>query len=50
MPVIPDEFVNVVSERYIELYEKLSGASFDRSDLSDIGSRVEANVLAFLNS
>jgi hypothetical protein len=34
MPVMPDEFVNEISERYIELYEKVTGRSFVR-DMSD---------------
>ncbi|NQY67035.1 MAG: phosphoribosylaminoimidazolesuccinocarboxamide synthase [Flavobacteriales bacterium] len=50
MPPMPDEFVTETSDRYIELYEKISGDSFNRGDLSNIGERVEKNVNAFLES
>lgn len=50
MPVMPDEFVNTVTERYIELYEKITGEKFVKADNSDIESRIEKNVLGFLDS
>ncbi len=48
MPVMPDEFVQVVTDRYIELYEKITGKDFEKSDTSDISSRIQNNVNAFL--
>lgn len=48
MPVMPDDFVKVVTERYIELYEMITGLSFERADTSDITSRIQNNVNAFL--
>ena len=48
MPVMPDEFVNVVTERYIELYEKITGKTFEKADTSDISARIQNNVDAFL--
>lgn len=48
MPVMPADFVNSVSERYIELYEKITGEKFVKADVSDIHNRVEKNVLAAL--
>lgn len=48
MPVMPDEFVNTVTERYIELYEKITGEKFVKADNSDIESRIEKNVLEYL--
>ena len=48
MPVMPDDFVNVVTDRYIELYEKLSGTSFQKDPIDDIGKRIEENVSSFL--
>ncbi len=48
MPMMPDAFVEVVSERYIELYEKVTGKVFDRSNTVPIRERIEQNVLAFL--
>tara|TARA_Y100001978_G_scaffold113320_1_gene101064 strand:- start:1167 stop:2111 length:945 start_codon:yes stop_codon:yes gene_type:complete len=50
MPVMPDEFVEVVSNRYIELYEKITGASFQRADINDIPSRIEQNLERYLSN
>jgi phosphoribosylaminoimidazole-succinocarboxamide synthase len=50
IPEMNEAFVNEVSERYIELYEQITGEKFDRTDVSDIVSRVESNVNAFLKS
>lgn len=48
IPDMPAEFVETVSERYIELYEKITGDSFERADVSSVAERVEQNILAFL--
>ena len=48
MPVMPDEFVQVVTERYIELYEKITGKAFQKSDTTNISDRIQKNVDAFL--
>lgn len=48
VPVMSDEFVNEVSERYIELYEQITGDKFQRADVTDIQSRIENNCNAFL--
>ena len=50
IPEMTDDFVNKVSERYIELYEKLTGEPFVRSDVSDVMRRVEENVNRFFAS
>lgn len=50
MPEMPDDFVETVSERYIELYEKITGSKFVKADVSDIHSRIEKNVLGFIES
>jgi len=44
VPYMPDEFVNQVSERYIELYEKLTAEKFARSDTSGIMGRIKNNI------
>jgi len=44
MPVMPDEFVNEISERYIELYEKVTGRAFVRDTSDDPESRIERNI------
>jgi phosphoribosylaminoimidazole-succinocarboxamide synthase len=49
VPDMPDDFVNQVSERYIELYEKITGDKFVRADVSDVLSRVQHNITNFLN-
>ncbi|MDO9136824.1 MAG: phosphoribosylaminoimidazolesuccinocarboxamide synthase, partial [Lutibacter sp.] len=41
--------INEISDRYIELYEKITGETFVKSDVSNIMERIEKNVLAFLN-
>lgn len=49
MPEITDEYAASVSERYIELYEHITGEQFDRTtDQTDIAARIEANVKAYL--
>lgn len=50
IPDMPDEFVNTITERYIELYEKITGKAFDRADTSNIEQRIQSNVEAFLKT
>lgn len=50
MPIMPDEFVNTVTERYIELYEKITGEKFYRADTNRISTRVEANIMDFITN
>ena len=49
MPEMPENFVAEVSERYIELFESITGEKFIKSDTDQIMSRIEKNVLSFLN-
>lgn len=48
IPEMDDAFVTSVSERYIELYEKITGERFVKSDISDVISRVEKNISDFI--
>lgn len=48
MPTMPDEFVNSVTDRYIELFEKITGRTFEKADTSSVLSRIEKNVLKYL--
>lgn len=48
MPGMPKEFVQSVSDRYIELFEKITGEKFEKSDLTNVHQRVENNILSFL--
>ncbi len=50
MPEMPDEFVNTVTDRYIELFEKITGKSFERADTSNIHERIQTNVDKYLES
>jgi phosphoribosylaminoimidazole-succinocarboxamide synthase len=49
MPEMPDSFVQTVTDRYIELYEKITGKGFEKSDTSDIQNRIQQNVDQFLD-
>ena len=49
VPEMPEEFVNQVSERYIELYEKITGDKFVKADAKEVLHRIEKNVTAKLN-
>jgi len=49
LPVIPDDFINLVSERYIELYETITGEKFVKGDNSDdVNNRIFDNVSDYL--
>lgn len=47
IPEMNKEFVKSVSERYIELFEKVSGTKFEKPDLENPLDRIEKNVLEF---
>ena len=48
LPEMSDEYIASVSERYIELYENITGETFVKAPLDNIQSRIEENVLNFL--
>jgi phosphoribosylaminoimidazole-succinocarboxamide synthase len=48
MPEMPDDFVKSVSERYIELFELITGDKFIPADTERIQSRVESNVASWI--
>ena len=50
LPEMTDAYIASVSDRYIELYEQITGDSFIKADLSAIHTRIEQNVLRFLES
>lgn len=51
MPEITDEYAESVSERYIELYEHITGEKFDKCNVADdIALRIEDNVNEYLKS
>ena len=50
VPFMSDEYIETVSERYIELYENITGEKFNKADVSNIQERIDKNVISFLNS
>ncbi|WP_456463144.1 phosphoribosylaminoimidazolesuccinocarboxamide synthase [Lutibacter sp.] len=50
IPEMSDEKINEISDRYIELYENIVGETFVKSDVSDVMTRIEKNVVTFLNN
>jgi phosphoribosylaminoimidazole-succinocarboxamide synthase len=49
VPEMTDDYVMSVSDRYIELYEKVTGETFERADTEQSLKRIESNILAFLS-
>ena len=49
IPEMSDDYVNGVSERYIELFEKITGEKFVKEDLVNIENRINKNVQDYLN-
>ena len=50
IPEMSDSYCNEVSERYIELFELITGDKFVKEDVSNVISRVEKNILDYLNN
>lgn len=48
LPHLPKEFVELVSERYIELYERMTGERFYRAFVPDIKMRILGNIKKYL--
>ncbi len=48
VPEMSDEYITSVSDRYIELFENITGENFVKADISNIQERIEKNVLAYL--
>ena len=44
MPEMSDDFVQLVSDKYIQLYELITGMTFDRIDLSNLESDIEVSI------
>ncbi|MBL7805507.1 MAG: phosphoribosylaminoimidazolesuccinocarboxamide synthase [Saprospiraceae bacterium] len=49
MPVMPDAFVEEITARYIELYEKVTGMAFHKDESEDPLGRIERNILKELS-
>ncbi|MEO1436834.1 MAG: phosphoribosylaminoimidazolesuccinocarboxamide synthase [Bacteroidota bacterium] len=50
MPYMDPEFVDSVTTRYIELYEKITGQTFEKADSAQVINRIEQNVQSALKS
>ena len=50
LPQIDDNFTNMVSHRYIELYETITGKKFFPAQMENIENRVKVNILNFLEN
>ncbi len=48
LPEMTDDYIETVSDRYIELYENITGERFVKADISNIHQRIENNVLTYL--
>lgn len=48
MPVMPDEFVAQITERYIELFEKVTGRTFVKDPDPEPAQRIEKNIITYL--
>lgn len=48
VPEMSDDYIQTVSDRYIELYENITGDTFVKGDVSNIQERILRNVLEFL--
>lgn len=50
IPHMSNEYIKTVSDRYIELYENITGEPFKKADVSNIQKRIESNVLNYLKT
>ena len=50
VPLMTPEYCDSVSERYIELYENIVGEKFQKADTDNLVSRIEKNVMSYLQS
>lgn len=50
VPKMTPAYCNSVSDRYIELYEKITGEKFVRADTNDLEARIERNILKYLKT
>ena len=48
MPEMPDAFIWEVSDRYVELFEKITGKAFQKADAANVMDRVETNLTNYL--
>jgi phosphoribosylaminoimidazole-succinocarboxamide synthase len=50
VPEMSEEFIASISDRYIELYENITGDQFVKSDIENVMNRIEKNIRTFIES
>ena len=50
VPHMSDDYIESISERYIELYENITGLKFEKAEVDDIESRINKNVKTYLEN
>ncbi|KAA3633935.1 MAG: phosphoribosylaminoimidazolesuccinocarboxamide synthase [Bacteroidetes bacterium] len=50
MPIMPDSFVDEITDRYVELFEKVTGKAFDKEESEDENERIRTNVTQWLTN
>jgi len=50
VPTMTEEIINSITERYIELFEHITGDKFVKADSDDVQKRMDSNVSEFLNN
>ena len=50
IPDLKQDFTNSVSDRYIELFNSITGEDFQKADNTDILSRIESNIVNYLDT
>ena len=50
VPEMDDQYIASVSERYIELYENITGDTFNKADVGNIHERIKQNINTYLNN
>jgi phosphoribosylaminoimidazole-succinocarboxamide synthase len=49
VPILGQEFISLITNRYIELFEKITGKSFQKQDYNEVLQRVEQNTIQAIN-
>ena len=50
VPEMTPQVVSGITDRYVELYENITGESFDRTECADVAARIQANIMDFLKT
>ena len=48
VPEMTDEIVESITNRYVELYEHITGETFNKAGAEDVAARIEKNVTEYL--